>query len=180
MDISIDICTQDILVTTNILLLSCANVSKIRTTQLRPTLGQVAPCLSKPYQTEPSGQFGRRQCQLSRCSTGPSRVSKEEVYRQEVFKTLPSLSPQNTSVMPSRWPVVTGVSSSLLGFLPRASHHPPVRCKCRHVCPGHGPIPLSKQVQRINYKKNQYWDKMSSGEQTCQHPQGMVPVPPVH
>lgn len=29
----------------------------------------------------------------------------------------------------------------------------PVHCKCRHVCPGHGPIPLSKQVQRINYKK---------------------------
>lgn len=123
------------------------------TTQLRPTLGQVAPCLSKPYQTEPSGQFGTRQCQLSRCSTGPSRVSEEEVYRQEEFKTLPSLSPQNTPVMPSRWPVVTGVSSSLLGFFPRASHHPPVRCKCRHVCPGHGPIPLSKQVQRINYKK---------------------------
>lgn len=57
------------------------------TTQLRPTLGQVAPCLSKPYQTEPSGQFGTRQCQLSRCSTGPSRVSKEEVYRQKEFKT---------------------------------------------------------------------------------------------
>lgn len=118
------ICTQDILVPTNILLLSCANVSKIMTTRLRPTLGQVAPCLSKPYQSEPSGQFGTRQCQLSRCSTGPSRVSKEEVYRQEEFKTLPSLSPQNTSVMPSRWPGVTGVSSSLLGFFPRASHHP--------------------------------------------------------
>lgn len=38
------------------------------------------------------------------------------------------------------------------GVLPH-SLPPPSLCKCRHVCSGHGPIPLSKRVQRISYKK---------------------------
>lgn len=65
-------------------------------------------------------------------------------------------------------------SVPLLSTPPTPSQY---QCKPRRVHTEQGPIPLSQQGHRNNYKKDQYWDEMSSGEQTCQHPPRECPCP---
>lgn len=125
-----------------IILFFSANVSKTMPALLRPSLG---PYFSEPYQTEPSGLFGPHQ--RSRCSTDQSGSPEAGTVGETLF----SLSPLETSVMPSRprRPAVARRSPSLLGGAAQ-SLPPPTHCKRRHVCPGPHPIPLSKRVQRIS------------------------------
>lgn len=114
---------------------------------------------------------------------GASRVTNEGGTRgRSGSETPPSLSPQDPSAMPSRsqWPVLARLSPSLLGVLPQGLP-PPSLCKCRHVWPGHGPIPLSKRVQRTSYKKKK--KKINTGirchlvSRPANTSLGTVPVP---
>lgn len=85
--------------------------------------------------------------------------------------------------MPSRprWPVVARRSSSLLGVLPQ-SLPPPSLCTTNAgtcaLAMAQFPWASKSKESAIKKKKNQYQDKMSSGEQTCQHLPGDGPCPP--
>lgn len=136
--------------------LSSANVSEVMTALLGPSLGQATPYLSKPYQTKPSGHFGPHQCQLSRCSTGqagsPMKVTLEAGTVVKLCLHCPhrirQLCPAGPSDLRSQ-----GYLHPCWASSPEPPTTQPVHHKCRHVCPGYGPIPLSKRVQRISYKK---------------------------
>lgn len=137
-------------------LLSSADVSEVMTALLGPSLGQATPYLSKPYQTKPSGHFGPHQCQLSRCSTGqagsPMKVTLEAGTVVKLCLHCPhrirQLCPAGPSDLRSQ-----GYLHPCWASSPEPPTTQPVHHKCRHVCPGYGPIPLSKRVQRISYKK---------------------------
>lgn len=142
--------------------LSCSGPSHFRLVQVIP--GR-AIWLCKSH-------TGHDQRQLSRCSTGMDRVTSEGYRRQEQLcsdTVFTSDSPLDTSVTTSesQWHVV------------RLTEGPPDNFTANPGTgtQGNAQFPWASRATGTTIKKDQYWDGMSSGEQTCQHPPRECPCP---
>lgn len=143
------------------------------------SLSSSGPCHFRLFQVIPSwaiwlckSHIGPDQCQLSRCSTGTDRVTSEGYRRQEQLcsdTVFTSDSPLDTSVITSesQWHVV------------RLTEGPPANFTANPgTCTqGNAQFPWVSKATGTTIKKDQYWDEMSSGEQTCQHPPRECPCP---